>query len=87
MSTRYAPIYEGDSLIHEAPARFAATPWPRILDAVLDALIPLLRRLDRAWISGLERERERRIEAALAGAGDLYEVERRLVTIQRSGLL
>jgi hypothetical protein len=87
MSTQYAPIYEGDSLIHHAPARFAATTSPRILDGILDALVALLRRIDRAWINRLERERERRIETALAGAGDLYEVERRLVTIQRSGLL
>jgi hypothetical protein len=87
MSTQYAPIYEGDSLIHAPRTPFAATPASPVLDRLLDALIVLFRRIEHAWIGGLECERERRIEAALAGAGDLFEVERRLVTLQRNGLL
>jgi hypothetical protein len=87
MSTDYAPIYEGDGLIHAPRTSFAVTPAAPVLDGVLDALIALFRRIEHAWIRGLERERERRIEAALGGACDLFEVERRLVTLQRNGLL
>lgn len=87
MSIQSLPLYEGDSLIHDAPARLEGTRGAQLFDRLLDGLVKLARGLERRWTEGFERERCRRIESALASAQDLHEIERRLVTLQRNGLL
>jgi hypothetical protein len=86
MSTRYAPLYEGDSLIHDAPERLAP-PSAQVFERIFDRLLALFRRLEHAWVAGIQRDRERQIEALLADSQDLHEVERRLAVLQRSGLI
>ena len=86
MSTRYASLYEGDSLIHDAPERLSPSS-AQAFERIFDGLLALARRIERAWVGSLQRAHERRIESMLADSQDLYEVERRLATLQRRGLI
>lgn len=86
-TSNYVPLYEGDSLIRDASAQPASNPRIAVFERMLDAVIAFVRRLDHAWMAGLERARMQRIEAMLEGSKDVYEVERRLVALERKGWL
>lgn len=86
MSTsNHIPLYEGDSLIHDAPRRQISSRGMDVIARAIDPVIALFRRLENAWVAGMERARVRRIEAMLEGATDVYEIERRLARIERNG--
>lgn len=86
-TSNYVPLYEGDSFIRNASTRAASNPRTAVFERALDALIALFRRIDQAWMAGMERARMKRIEAMLEGSTDVYEVERRLVALERKGWL